>query len=43
MNRKLLIAFLLLSLPMGIAAQTDTDEQLAAQYFKNGELQALGF
>ncbi len=37
MNRKLLIAFLLLSLPMGIAAQTDTDEQLAAQYFKNGE------
>lgn len=28
---------LLISLPVIVLAQTDTDEQLAAQYFKNGE------
>lgn len=27
----------MLLLPFGLVAQTDTDEQLAAQYFKNGE------
>jgi tetratricopeptide (TPR) repeat protein len=34
-QRLLLIPFLLL--PLIMAAQTETDEQLAAQYFKNGE------
>lgn len=32
-----LVTYLILLLPIGLLAQTDTDEQLAAQYFKNGE------
>nr|MDP6908287.1 hypothetical protein [Flavobacteriales bacterium] len=37
MNWKLTIVVLMLIAPFGVSAQTDTDEQLAAQYFKNGE------
>lgn len=35
--RTLVFSFLMLMLPFVLVAQTDTDEQLAAQYFKNGE------
>lgn len=34
---RLLLSFSILSLPFVSVAQTETDEQLAAQYFKNGE------
>ena len=37
MSFRFVISLLLLVLPFGLMAQTDTDEQLAAQYFKNGE------
>ena len=37
MIKKLSFLFLVFLLPLSILAQTDTDEQLAAQYFKNGE------
>lgn len=37
MSFRFIISLLLLILPLGLLAQTDTDEQLAAQYFKNGE------
>lgn len=37
MNWKFILSILFLTLPFTVLSQTDTDEQLAAQYFKNGE------
>ncbi len=37
MSWRITIVFLILFAPIWAAGQTDTDEQLAAQYFKNGE------
>ena len=37
MKSRLFISLLLLTFSFDGYAQTDTDEQLAAQYFKNGE------